>query len=110
MRSAFSNLSRGALAAAATLAAAVLIVPWLNFAYLPRAGSALSLLGSVGAVLALALLVPLLLRDVLVPGVEVVVVPGPDGAGGRGHGQGDQGHAGDTETHARVYAALAYFS
>ena len=41
-------LRRGALAVAATLAAALLIVPWLNFAYLPRAGSAVSLVGSVG--------------------------------------------------------------
>ncbi len=55
-------LRRGALAVAATLAAVLLIVPWLNFAYLPRAGSAVSLLGSVGAVLALALIVPLVMR------------------------------------------------
>lgn len=55
-------LRRGALALAAVLFAAVVIVPWLNFAYLPRAGSAASLLGSGAALLALALLVPLLLR------------------------------------------------
>jgi arylsulfatase len=70
-------LRRGALAVAATLAAAVLIVPWLNFAYLPRAGSAVSLLGSVGAVLALALLVPLLLRVprlALIASLAVIVV------------------------------------
>lgn len=55
-------LRRGALALAAVLFAALVIVPWLNFAYLPRAGSAASLLGSGGAIAALAVLVPLLLR------------------------------------------------
>lgn len=55
-------LRRGALAVAATAAAALLVLPWLNFAYLPRAGSAASVLGSAGALLALAALVPLVLR------------------------------------------------
>lgn len=55
-------LRRGALAVAATLFAAVVLVPWLNFAYLPRVGSAASLLGSGAALAALAVVVPLLLR------------------------------------------------
>lgn len=55
-------LRRGALALAATVAAASVVLPWINFAYLPRAGSAASLLGSAAALAALAVLVPLLLR------------------------------------------------
>jgi arylsulfatase A-like enzyme len=55
-------LRRGALAAAATVAAALVVLPWLNFAYLPRAASAISVLGSLGALALLAVAVPLLLR------------------------------------------------
>ncbi|MBX3027535.1 sulfatase [bacterium] len=55
-------LRRGALAVAATVAAALVVVPWLNFAYLPRAGSAASLLGSAAALVALAVLVPVFVR------------------------------------------------
>ena len=46
--------------------------------------------------------VPALGRDVLVPRVEVVVVPGPHGGGGDGHGAEDEGHGGGTETHGGV--------
>lgn len=55
-------LRRGALAVAAVLCAAIVVVPWLNFSYLPRAGSAASLLGSGAALLGLAVAVPALLR------------------------------------------------
>jgi arylsulfatase A-like enzyme len=54
---------RRALAVGATVAAAMVVLPWLNFAYLPRAGSATSLIGSAAALLALAVAVPLLLRQ-----------------------------------------------
>ena len=53
---------RRAVPLAAVALAAVVVVPWLNFVYLPRAGSAASLLGSAAALAALAVLVPLLLR------------------------------------------------
>jgi len=55
-------LRRGALAFAATALAAAVVVPWLNFTYLPRAGSAASVLGSIAAIATLAVAVPLLLR------------------------------------------------
>ena len=78
---------RGALAMAATAFAAVLLVPWLNFAYLPRSGSAVSLLGSAAAVLVLALAIPLLLRwprVVLGAALLTIVVGNAVGAGSRG--------------------------
>ena len=80
-------LRRGALAVAATVAAALLILPWLNFAYLPRAGSAVSLLGSAGALLALAVLVPLVLRVprlALAASLLLIVVGNAIGAGSTG--------------------------
>lgn len=55
-------LRRGALTVAATALVATVVLPWLNFAYLPRAGSTASVLGSFAAIAGLAVLVPLLLR------------------------------------------------
>ena len=78
-------LGRGALAVAATVAAAALILPWLNFAYLPRAGSAVSLLGSVAAVVALAVLIPLALRlprVALAASLLLIIIGNAIGGGG----------------------------
>lgn len=55
-------LRRAALPVAAVAFAAFVVLPWLNFSYLPRAASAASLLGSVAAFAGLAIAVPLLLR------------------------------------------------
>ena len=53
---------RRALAAAGTGLALLVVLPWLNFSYLPRLGSASSLLGTGLAAVVLAVAVPLALR------------------------------------------------
>ncbi|MEO8604598.1 MAG: sulfatase [bacterium] len=73
---------RRAVPVAAVALAAVVIVPWLNFVYLPRARSVASLLGSLAALAALALIVPLLLRPRrLVVGAAIVLVIGANAWG-----------------------------
>jgi arylsulfatase A-like enzyme len=53
---------RWAVAAAATGFVLCVVLPWLNFSFLPRFGSARSLLGNAAAVVLIALVVPLLVR------------------------------------------------
>jgi arylsulfatase A-like enzyme len=55
-------LPRRGLGLAAAAFAALVFLPWLNFAYLPRAGSLPSILGTLAAAAALALIVPQLMR------------------------------------------------
>lgn len=81
---------RAALPVAATIVAALVVVPWLNFAYLPRAGSVASLLGSAVALGVLAVVVPLLLRVPRVAvGVALLAIVIGNAVGlGRGSGGG----------------------
>ncbi|MDX2169341.1 MAG: sulfatase [Deltaproteobacteria bacterium] len=53
---------RRALGLAAAAFAALVLLPWLNFAYLPRAGSLASILGTLAAAAALLLIVPQVMR------------------------------------------------
>jgi len=71
---------RRARVIAAVAFAAVVVLPWLNFVYLPRAGSAASLLGSAAALAVLAALMPLGLRlPRLMAGLALVLIVGANG-------------------------------
>ncbi|MGH6911308.1 MAG: sulfatase-like hydrolase/transferase, partial [Phenylobacterium sp.] len=59
----------------------LLVLPWLNFAYLPRFGSGRSLFGTAAAALLVAVLVPLLLRVPRAVGAAVLLLAVATSAG-----------------------------
>lgn len=90
-----------ALTIAATALVLLVVLPWLNFSYLPRMGSAQSLLGSAVAIALIAVAVPLALRFRRAVAVAIVLV----GLVANGWGMiGAGGKAGRTTTAGRTDA------